>query len=126
MNSSSPGSRLPPLSATQAIAETRLESLHVRNQTFTAARTDAAGCRGDGRRTGLNAFGGTNAPYIWVKAPGTQTSWEIFDKILHELQVGITPGSGFGAEGEGYFRVSAFNGRENAEEVARRFAGLTW
>jgi LL-diaminopimelate aminotransferase len=78
------------------------------------------------RQTGLGVFGGTNAPYIWVKAPGAQTSWEIFDKILHELQVVITPGSGFGAEGEGYFRVSAFNSRENAEEVARRFARLSW
>ena len=78
------------------------------------------------RRTGLNVFGGTNAPYIWAKAPGAQASWDIFDKILRDLQVVITPGSGFGAQGEGYFRVSAFNSRENAEEVARRFTSLSW
>ena len=69
---------------------------------------------------GLKVFGGTNAPYIWVKAPEGMTSWEVFDQILAELNVVITPGSGFGAQGEGYFRISAFNSRENAQEVARR------
>ena len=72
----------------------------------------------------LKVFGGVNAPYIWVKTPGGLTSWEMFDRMLHELNVVITPGSGFGAQGEGYFRVSAFNSRENAEEVARRLSKL--
>jgi LL-diaminopimelate aminotransferase len=72
--------------------------------------------------TGMKVFGGTNAPYLWVKAPDDLTSWEIFDRLLQELNIVITPGSGFGAQGEGYFRVSAFNSRENAEEVARRLA----
>lgn len=75
-------------------------------------------------RAGLRVFGGTNAPYIWVKTPGGLTSWELFDKMLRELHVVITPGSGFGSCGEGYFRISAFNSRENAEEVARRLAHL--
>jgi LL-diaminopimelate aminotransferase len=48
----------------------------------------------------------------------------MFDRMLHELNVVITPGSGFGAMGEGYFRISAFNNRENAEEVARRLQKL--
>jgi LL-diaminopimelate aminotransferase len=69
---------------------------------------------------GLKVFGGQNAPYIWVKTPEGVTSWQMFDRMLNELNVVITPGSGFGAQGEGYFRISAFNSRENAEEVARR------
>ncbi|MBV9488318.1 MAG: LL-diaminopimelate aminotransferase [Verrucomicrobia bacterium] len=75
-------------------------------------------------RAGLKVFGGTNAPYIWVKASGDQTSWQVFDKILRDIQVVVTPGAGFGAQGEGYFRVSAFNSRENAEEAAHRFTRL--
>jgi LL-diaminopimelate aminotransferase len=73
---------------------------------------------------GLEAFGGVNAPYIWVKTPDGLTSWQMFDRMLRELNVVITPGSGFGAQGEGYFRISAFNSRENAEEVARRLSVL--
>jgi LL-diaminopimelate aminotransferase len=71
-------------------------------------------------RAGWQVFGGTNAPYIWVKTPNGVTSWEMFDRMLKELNVVITPGSGFGPQGEGYIRISAFNSRENAEEVARR------
>ena len=73
---------------------------------------------------GLETFGGINAPYIWVKTPDGLTSWQIFDRILGKLKVVITPGAGFGAQGEGYFRISAFNSRENAEEVARRLKHL--
>ncbi|MEP6809508.1 MAG: LL-diaminopimelate aminotransferase [Chthoniobacterales bacterium] len=73
---------------------------------------------------GLRVFGGTNAPYIWVKTPAGLTSWEMFDRMLHDLHVVITPGSGFGSCGEGFFRISAFNSRENAEEVARRLGSL--
>jgi LL-diaminopimelate aminotransferase len=73
---------------------------------------------------GLEAFGGVNAPYIWVKTPDGLTSWQMFDRMLRQLNVVITPGSGFGAEGEGYFRISAFNSQENAEEVARRLRML--
>jgi LL-diaminopimelate aminotransferase len=69
---------------------------------------------------GLKVFGGQNAPYIWVKTPDGVTSWQMFDRMLNDLNVVITPGSGFGAQGEGYFRISAFNSRENAVEVARR------
>jgi LL-diaminopimelate aminotransferase len=73
---------------------------------------------------GLDAFGGVDAPYIWVKTPDGLTSWEMFDRMLREINVVITPGAGFGAQGEGYFRISAFNSRESAEEVARRVRTL--
>ena len=69
---------------------------------------------------GMRVHGGINAPYIWVETPAGLTSWEMFDRVLKELNVVITPGSGFGAQGEGYVRISAFNSRSNAEEVARR------
>ena len=69
---------------------------------------------------GLGVHGGTNAPYLWVEAPLGKTSWQTFDWMLRDLNVVITPGSGFGSKGEGFFRISAFNSRSNAEEVARR------
>ena len=75
---------------------------------------------------GLDVYGGTNAPYIWVKTPHGAPSWDIFDKVLNEAAVVITPGAGFGTAGEGYFRISAFNSRENAEEVAKRMGALAW
>ena len=78
------------------------------------------------KAAGLQVFGGVNAPYIWVQTPAGITSWQAFDKILNEANVVITPGSGFGSKGEGYFRISAFNSRANAEEVARRLQTLKW
>jgi len=75
---------------------------------------------------GLTTFGGANAPYIWVRGPQGVTSWEIFDRVLTQAHVVITPGSGFGPAGEGYFRISAFNSRANVEEVARRLSALDW
>jgi LL-diaminopimelate aminotransferase len=78
------------------------------------------------KAAGLRTFGGTNAPYLWAKTPPSVTSWEAFDAILTRAHVVITPGSGFGSKGEGYFRISAFNSRANAEEVARRLQSLKW
>ena len=75
-------------------------------------------------KIGLKVYGGVNAPYIWVQASDGLTSWQMFDRMLREINVVITPGSGFGARGEGYFRISAFNRRENAEEVAQRLQKL--
>jgi LL-diaminopimelate aminotransferase len=77
-------------------------------------------------KCGLATYGGKNAPYIWVRAPKGYTSWDVFDKMLNEANVVITPGSGFGPAGEGYFRISAFNSRVNAEEVARRLSQVAW
>lgn len=73
---------------------------------------------------GLTVFGGENAPYVWVGCPAGLSSWDMFDKMLGEAQVVITPGSGFGSAGEGYFRISAFNSRVNVEEVCRRLKAL--
>jgi LL-diaminopimelate aminotransferase len=69
---------------------------------------------------GLAVYGGINAPYVWVKTPNGLSSWDFFDKLLHTCNVVGTPGSGFGAAGEGYFRISAFNSRANVEEATRR------
>ncbi|MGC8828758.1 MAG: LL-diaminopimelate aminotransferase [Verrucomicrobiia bacterium] len=76
--------------------------------------------------SGLKVYGGTNAPYLWVKAPNGYTSWQAFDKILNEANLVVTPGSGFGSKGEGFFRVSSYNSRENAIEAARRFREIKW
>jgi LL-diaminopimelate aminotransferase len=72
------------------------------------------------RGIGLDVWGGVNAPYLWARTPGNASSWEFFDRLLTETQIVITPGSGFGSAGEGFFRISAFNSRGNVEEVARR------
>ena len=66
---------------------------------------------------GLVVYGGENAPYIWMKTPNNMRSWEFFDKLLNETHVVGTPGIGFGARGEGYFRLSAFGHRENIKEA---------
>jgi len=87
---------------------------------------NAAILREAARNLGMNVWGGEHAPYIWIEAPGEMKSWDVFDKILNEAHVVITPGSGFGKQGEGYFRISAFNSRANVEEVARRLQNVSW
>ncbi|PHX85784.1 MAG: LL-diaminopimelate aminotransferase [Synechococcus sp. Baikal-G1] len=69
---------------------------------------------------GLEVFGGEQAPYVWVKTPAGLDSWGFFDKLLQQAHVVGTPGSGFGAAGEGYFRLSAFNSRANVDEAMGR------
>ncbi len=69
---------------------------------------------------GLSVYGGVHSPYIWLKTPQGLSSWDFFDKLLQTVNVVGTPGSGFGAAGEGYFRISAFNSRENVEEATKR------
>lgn len=69
---------------------------------------------------GLAVYGGVNAPYVWVQTPSGLSSWDFFDQLLETVNVVGTPGSGFGAAGEGYFRISAFNSRENVEEAMQR------
>lgn len=71
-------------------------------------------------RAGLEVYGGVNSPYVWVRTPGGTTSWDFFDRLLEQAHVVVTPGSGFGAAGEGYFRVSAFNSREKVAEAMER------
>jgi len=82
--------------------------------------------RAAAEKCGLSALGGINAPYIWVGAPNNLTSWQVFDIMLQQAKIVITPGSGFGPAGEGYFRISAFNSRANVEEVAKRLERICW
>jgi len=73
---------------------------------------------------GIRAYGGVNAPYIWLKTPGALTSWEFFDKLLNDVQIVGTPGSGFGPSGESFFRLTAFGSRENTEKAMERLKKL--
>lgn len=76
------------------------------------------------KQAGLTAFGGVNAPYIWLKTPKGLDSWAFFTKLLNEARVVGTPGVGFGACGEGYFRLTAFNTPQLTQASAHRIAGL--
>jgi LL-diaminopimelate aminotransferase len=71
-------------------------------------------------KAGYTVFGGVNAPYIWLKTPDNMGSWEFFDKLMKEAEIVGTPGAGFGASGEGYFRLTAFGTRENTERAVER------
>jgi LL-diaminopimelate aminotransferase len=72
---------------------------------------------------GFACFGGEHAPYIWVRTPAGLSSWDCFDRLLSKAHVVSTPGAGFGAAGEGYVRISAFNSRENVEQAVERIHG---
>ncbi len=76
------------------------------------------------RSLGMEVYGGVNAPYIWLKTPHGLGSWEFFDKLLNEVHIVGTPGVGFGANGQGYFRLTAFGSRENTEKAVERFKQL--
>ncbi|MBQ9813137.1 MAG: LL-diaminopimelate aminotransferase, partial [Thermoguttaceae bacterium] len=67
---------------------------------------------------------GKNAPYIWMKCPKGMDSWAFFDFLLNEYQVVGTPGAGFGACGEGFFRLSSFGNPDDVQEAARRLRNL--
>lgn len=69
---------------------------------------------------GIKAYGGVNAPYIWLKTPDNMPSWDFFDKLLTEVHIVGTPGAGFGPCGEGYFRLTAFGNRENTIRAVER------
>ncbi|MGI6772398.1 MAG: LL-diaminopimelate aminotransferase [Clostridiales bacterium] len=75
-------------------------------------------------KLGIWYCGGKNAPYIWLQCPNGMGSWEFFDYLLNEIQVVGTPGQGFGACGEGYFRFSTFGSPEDTKEAARRLSEL--
>jgi LL-diaminopimelate aminotransferase len=76
------------------------------------------------REMGIEVYGGENAPYIWLKTPDGMSSWEFFDYLLNEAQIVGTPGAGFGAAGEGYFRLSSFALRDNVMEAVSRLQKL--
>lgn len=69
---------------------------------------------------GLKVYGGTNAPYLWVKTPDGLTSWKFFEKLLYEVYIVGTPGVGFGPSGEGYLRLTAFGDRDETIEAIER------
>ncbi|WBY65021.1 LL-diaminopimelate aminotransferase [Thermocaproicibacter melissae] len=71
-------------------------------------------------KAGFEVYGGTNSPYVWMKVPDGLTSWEFFDLLLEKANVVGTPGSGFGSCGEGYFRLTSFNTKENTQKAVER------
>lgn len=73
---------------------------------------------------GFTCYGGVNSPYIWLKVPEGMTSWGFFDELLEKANVVGTPGSGFGPHGEGYFRLTSFNTKENTIEAVRRIKNM--
>ena len=73
---------------------------------------------------GISYTGGKNSPYIWLKCPNGMGSWEFFDYLLNEIQVVGTPGEGFGPNGKGWFRLTAFGSHENTEEAMKRLKTL--
>lgn len=75
------------------------------------------------RQAGLEAVGGENSPYVWIKTPG-QSSWDFFDLLLHRCHIVGTPGVGFGPCGEGYFRLTGFGDIEATREASRRLSRL--
>lgn len=72
------------------------------------------------KQAGFEVYGGVNSPYIWMKTPNHLTSWEFFDLLLEKTGVVGTPGSGFGIGGEGYFRLTSFNTKENTQKAVER------
>ena len=90
-------------------------------QTIELYMANAALIRSSLGDLGYQVYGGVNAPYVWLKTPDGLSSWEFFDKLLKVAHVVGTPGAGFGAAGEGYFRLSAFNKLANVKEAMKRF-----
>ena len=72
------------------------------------------------KKAGIWHVGGENSPYIWLQCPDGMTSWDYFDVLLDEGHVVGTPGVGFGAHGEGFFRLTGFGNREKTEEAIKR------
>jgi LL-diaminopimelate aminotransferase len=90
------------------------------NQLVDFYMTNAKLLREGLQQAGMNVYGGENAPYVWVKTPDGLSSWDFFDQLLNRAHLVGTPGSGFGTSGEGYFRLSAFNSRENVNRALDR------
>jgi LL-diaminopimelate aminotransferase len=86
--------------------------------------SNAAMIRKSLTQSGYEVYGGLNAPYVWLKTPVGLSSWDFFDKLLKKAHVVGTPGAGFGAAGEGYLRLSAFNKPQNVKEAMQRIAKM--
>lgn len=76
------------------------------------------------KELGIKYTGGVNSPYIWFKCPGNMGSWDFFDYMLSKINVVGTPGEGFGENGKGWFRLTAFGDKNNTMEAMRRFKKL--
>ena len=76
------------------------------------------------KEAGFTVYGGVNSPYVWLKVPEGMSSWEFFDMLLEKVQIVGTPGAGFGASGEGFFRLTAFGTHENTEKALERIKKL--
>ena len=72
---------------------------------------------------GLVCYGGVNSPYVWAESPNQMRSWDFFDLLLERAHVVVTPGSGFGKEGEGYVRLSSYGHREDITEAVEAIKG---
>ncbi|GCE64558.1 LL-diaminopimelate aminotransferase [cyanobiont of Ornithocercus magnificus] len=92
-----------------------LVNFYVENATILCRELSAAG---------FTIYGGKHAPYVWIKTPTGMDSWKFFDYLLCNANLVGTPGSGFGAAGEGYLRLSAFNSRANIDEATTRLSSL--
>lgn len=75
-------------------------------------------------KLGVKYTGGINSPYIWFKCPNNMNSWDFFDLMLNKIAVVGTPGAGFGKNGDGWFRLTAFGDRDNTIEAMKRFEKL--
>ena len=75
-------------------------------------------------KAGFTVFGGVDSPYVWMKVPQGMSSWEFYDELLEKAHVVGTPGSGFGLNGEGYFRLTSFNTKENTEKALARIIAV--
>lgn len=75
-------------------------------------------------QAGCTVYGGVDSPYVWMKTPKSMKSWDFFDLLLTKAHVVGTPGEGFGPSGEGYFRLTAFNTKENTIEAVRRIVSV--
>ncbi len=78
------------------------------------------------KKIGFGVYGGVNSPYVWVNSGRGLKSWDLFNKLLHEVHVVGTPGVGFGPSGEGFFRFSSFATYENVVKALERIGNLKW
>ena len=93
-------------------------------ESIAAYRENARIIREGLEKAGCTVFGGVDSPYVWMKTPNGMKSWDFFDLLLTKAHVVGTPGEGFGPSGEGYFRLTAFNTKENTIEAVRRIVSV--
>ena len=93
-------------------------------ESIAAYRENARIIREGLEKAGCTVFGGVDSPYVWMKTPNGMKSWDFFDLLLTKAHVVGTPGEGFGPSGEGYFRLTAFNTKENTIEAVRRIISV--